>query len=234
MSSLLFILIVVLLVIAVAVFGPRFLRALGIKLSLIIIGAYLSVLVILTVITLLISPSALRQPAAPALDANRLGEALSFSLPSGNYDAPEGYTSTANSYQLSADSITVSGQIYGEIYIGVKGTDVPDDGSGQVDVISYAAGSMSFDGADYPVPINLPVCDYIDGALTISPAPEKGTVTICRFDDARTVTPFLGSDYSSGYGSASELAVVVLLPPGVTCTGDGTQPLSALLKPVEQ
>lgn len=222
---------------AVVAIGPLITRRLRTKTNLLLVGGYLTLLVVLSVICIFIPASALVANIDPALTTDNIpsDQSIAAEINTGSFDAPEGFTKTETSFDTASDRIRItgSGDLLGGVYVGTKGVDVRDNGTNKIDVYSYVSGDVRFNGTCYPVQIDAPevILDQTNH-LFINPAAKK-LVDLYQFDDLFTVQRFSGTDYSSSSGSSSScLVVIVLLPPGVTAELSGTLPLSSLLQPV--
>jgi hypothetical protein len=222
------------LFVAIVLIGPLITRRFSIRANFAIIGVYLAILIALSAACALISPSALKTPAGADMAEGPppLGQELLSDIGRGDFDAPDGFTKFENSFDVTGDSISISAHIYGAVYVGTKGKDAPDNGNGKIDVYSYAAGTVRINGTNYVEPMESPDYTYQNSAgpaLEITQKEEKKQVDLYRFDDAALIRQLSGDSVSTGSGSSSaSLAVVVLLPPGVSYTGNGTEPFSAL------
>ena len=238
MSVILLLLIVVIGIIAVAAVGPLFARRMSVRVNLIIAGGYLAVLLLLSAVCTLIPASALKAELEPVTTSGIFNDAartVGAVINAGSFDAPEGITQAHDtlSAPLGAVELSVAPNLSGAVYIGTKGTDVPDDGRNTIDVYGYACGHVVFSDTYYDIPVEPPSAALENGTLSVNPAEEK-TVDLFRFDDRNTLPQFLGTDGAAyGGGTYALQLVVVLLPPGVGYSGDGALPLSELTKPPE-
>lgn len=230
MASLLLIIITIIIIVAVIVLGPLVTRMLNVKINILLIGGYFTVLVVLLVICLLIPSSALKSPANPGQAAEYLenDHTLSARIKAGNFDAPEGCTQNTDTLDASSGSITVStaSDLLGMVFVGTKGVDAPDNGNQKIDVYSYVSSHVIFNDTYYDTQIDPPIISLAHNILAINAA-DKKRVDFYQFSDGYAIQQFSGVDGSHwGGGSVTFLTVVVLLPPGVTATGSGYQPLS--------
>lgn len=234
MSSVFLIMAVIIIIVAIVVLGPLITRRLSIKVNLFIIGGYLAVLFMLTVVCLLIPPSALKTPlqSETVSQYNLDYNVFTSNLKAGNFYVPEGYTKTENAYKPQTDSVAISADIFGMAYVGIKGVDVPDNGNGKIDVYSYVSGNVIFGNSYYEVQPDHPEIYFEDGVypkLDIGYKVGKQTLKFYRFDDRYTVQQFSDADFSWGGGSYISQILIVLLPPDVEYSGTNTEPLSSLL-----
>lgn len=238
MTSLLLIIIIVVAIGGVAVIGPLITRRLSIKVNLYIILGFLAALTVLSVICVLIPSSALKTPVDPEKVAHYFdgGEAIiGEGIHAGNFDAPEGFIKTESSFDIQAGNVTIFREAQLTfVYVGIKGVDAPDNGNNKIDIFNYSSGNVSYNGLNYNVDIDPPKCVFENGAypkLSFM-SNEKKSVDFYQFDDRYAMPQFFGTVMSSGGMGVTTCQInIVLLPPGVTYSGDGAVPLSCLGTP---
>jgi hypothetical protein len=220
------------------VLGLLIRRGLSVKINFIVIGCYLALLAILAGLCFII-PSGRLVAAADSEKTLRNfsnGEsAIRQSIRDGSFDAPEDFYKEAYSFGGPAGDISIYAdpQLYNTVYVGTKGVDAPDNGSAAIDVYSYIGGTANLSGNYYNILTNdHPLIGLQGKSLSITPAGEI-RLDFYRFDD-RDAVPYFFANGPTDYffsGTRGFQCVIVLLPPGVSYTGDNTEPLSAFMKP---
>ncbi len=224
--------------IAGLIFGLFVRRGLSIKVNFILIGCYLALLAVLTGLCYIIPSSRLVAAADPEKawrNFNNGESAIKQSIIDGSFDPPEDFYKAEYSFDLPGDDIRITAdpQLFNTIYVGTKGADAPDNGRKTIDIYSYIGGNATFNGEYYNILTNdHPVIKLINKTLTIRPVTDI-RLDFHRFDDKDAV-PFFFEDWNPDYyfsGTSGFQCVIVLLPPGVSYTGDRAEPLSAFLSP---
>jgi hypothetical protein len=238
MSALLLIIIVftIIATIAIAAVGPFITRRLSLKANLSVICSYLVLLLAFSVISCAIPSSALMEAIDPIQSVEYFetgGTVIASGIREGTFEAPAGFVKTEASFDVPSEHVVISRaeDVSSVIYVGTKGVDAPDNGTDAIDVYSYVTGYINIADDDYTIQADPPTAELTDGVLTILPAKQR-SLQLISFNDRMMVPQFFDSVQNiHGGGSFGYLAVVVLLPPGVTYSGSGTEPLSALLSP---
>jgi hypothetical protein len=238
MSALLLIIIVftIIATIAIAAVGPFITRRLSLKANLSVICSYLALLLAFLAISCAIPSSALLAAIDP-IQIRPFFEnsdmVIAAGIREGAFEAPDGFVKTEASFDAPPEHVVISGagNELGTVYVGTKGVDAPDNGKNTVDVYSYVKGYINFADDHYAIQVDPPTAQLTGNALSIQPAKQR-SLQLISFNDRMTVPQFFHSVQNiHGGGSYGFLAVVVLLPPGVTYSGGGTEPISALLSP---
>jgi hypothetical protein len=231
MATLLLLLTIIVLV-AVGVAGALTTRRLSLRVNLVVACGFLAILLVLTLGSLLVPASALKPPLDPVKTSGIYNAAvanIAAGARSGSFDAPEGFVKKVNSFDAPADhiSLSVAEPVSGAVYMGTKGADAPDDGSGKIDVYSYTCSLISINDTFYAFNVEPPAAEMNNAGLLVYQSVKK-PLDVYIFSDRSTVPQFFNTD-TSHQGSAVRICtvVVVLLPPGVTADyGYPVEPLS--------
>ncbi len=236
---LLLVIIAILLLVSRARRGTRVRRSRGlsIKVNFIIAGCYLAVLVILTAVCYVLPAGPLIPAADPekAMQTIEDGDAaLRQSIRDGSFDAPESFDKTISSFDFTGSHIDIQADsmlyIYKSVYVGTKGVDAPDNGSTTIDVYSYLGGYGVLRGQYYNfLTSEHPIVELPRQTLYLK-QPPRLELEFYKFDDKDAVPFFFQGDQPDyNFSRSGFQCVIVMLPPGVTYTGDGTEPLSNFL-----
>ena len=223
--------VLILIIVAVTFIGPGITRRLNVRLSLYIAGGYVALLLLLSVVCWAI-PSAALKPEMRADEVAHFQGSGTFdtNLKAGIFDAPDGIARADRSFATVSDHITIvrPDNTPGQIYVGMKGAGIPDNGSRMIDVYIYTAGYMNYKGMNFAAPPTVPDVTLDESRLFVKLSAGR-VVNLYEFNDQYTIPQFTGVDTtSSSWGSSAMLAIVVLVPPGVTVESSGcvTLPVS--------
>ena len=224
-AMLIFVPVIVILVTAALRFiGPGVTRRLNARLNFCIAGVYIAVLLLLSAVCWATPSSALKQEVRGEEVALFQSPGIfDASLKAGIIDTPDGITRTDRSFTTASNHVTIvrPDNLPGQIYVGTKGAGIPDNGSRTIDVYIYTAGYMSFKGMNFAAPPTVPDVT-LDGSLLFVKLGAGRVINLCEFSDQSTIPQFTGVDTtSSSWGSSAMLAIVVLVPPGVTVESSG-------------
>lgn len=219
-------------IIAVVAAVSPIMRRLSLRANAMIILGYLSVLIVLSLFIYAIPDAALKTPVDPDFIVNfeHTEQVVAAGIRDGSFDVPEDCLKAVSTFVLTSSDIKIASDksLPGLVYVGTKGIDTPDDGSGKIDVYSYSEAYVSLGNGIYDAPMLPPSVSFDNAVLSISNVEQK-TNEFIVFNDKNTLPQFFDSkpDFNGG-GIHSYLAVVVLLPPGVSYSGSSAEPLSAL------
>ena len=226
-------------VIAGLVVGLFVRRGLSIKVNFILVGCYLALLAVLTGLCYVIPSSRLVAAADPekaVRNFNNGESAIRQSVIDGNFDAPEDFYKEEYSFDLPAGDITIYAdpQLFNTVYVGTKGVDAPDNGRATIDIYSYIGGTATLNGNYYNILTNdHPAITLANKTLTIRPVTDI-RLDFHKFDD-KDAAPYFFENWKLDFyfsGTSGFQCVIVLLPPGVSYTGEKAEPLSVFLNTI--
>jgi hypothetical protein len=217
-------------IIALIIIAPFVIRRLSVKTNFFIIGGFLSLLIVLSLIGLLLPSSVLVKSASPSLNAGNSERPLSIieRVITGNYAAPDGFTKTECNFEPrnSVVKLSTGNNLFtGQVFVGIKGEDVPDNGDGKIDIYSYMSTSFDVRDVNFAPETDPPVIQYNNDILTLGNATQKAK-NYDWIDDSYSIGQFLSGDQSFNSGSMLTEEIYVLLPHGVSASGTGFQRLS--------
>lgn len=201
---------------------------LGVKLNICMIGCYLALLVMLSVVCFFL-PSNHLQTLTSSHTA--YGTDLLQTILDNNFGDIEGCLRAeyAFSPQSNSVSIQLEDNIPQNVYVGTKGVDAPDNGDGNIDVYSYSYATAEMDKIPrFDVPIEPLLVSFNQDNLTVKNPENKAVRYYCFDDQILSAGQFFNTTLSSSGGSSCCQIVAILLPPGVTCTNADVQSFSQL------
>jgi hypothetical protein len=220
-------LLIIALIAAFAVIFPRLTGRLNTKMNLFVVCGYLVLLVILSVACLLIPRGSLVRvdTAASTADGHYTADDSLFwhRLSSGNFSAPKGCVQTQKSFTPQGKTFSVKTVLsFGNVWVGKKGVNVPDNHSGKIDVYFYAKSPLAFVNYKYNPKIQPLSITYKGTSLSIKESGDR-LFNISGVDDRMAAKQFYngfsGADLFNQINISDYALIVVLLPKGVTVNG---------------
>jgi hypothetical protein len=222
-------LIIVIIIIGIIGLAPFAVKRLSAKLNFRIIGGYLAVLIVLSLVCLLLPGGVLVKGADTSQEAGNPDANAYQRITAGDFDAPDGFTKTEKDFDPLGGSVRVTcgENLEGMVFVGTKGVDVPDNGDGKIDVYSYSSATVNFGNMYFVPEIGAPDLAYSGGNLTVSAASQKEK-DFYQFDDGYALGQFFSGQRSLNSGSIVIKEIFVLLPRGMTASGTGFVTVASL------
>lgn len=212
---------------------------LTLKISAGIVCAYISALIILSIVSLLL-PKAPLVASAKAPQSN--GTEICKNIIGGKFEAPSGFNKTTYSFVPSMDTLEIQftgnnpnssyvgskgADVPPQVYYGTKGTDVPDNGDGKIDVYCYMLSSANVCGANFSAGIKGHSVLFDGGSLTVAAA-AKQVRNFYKFDNGVSAFHLFGVTLHSNSSSFMNEQIYILLPRGIEAYGPGCVNLADL------
>jgi hypothetical protein len=229
MSGIIVIFVFFAVLIAFIILSPVIVRSMSVKINFYIIGGYLAILLVLSlVVPLLPSGKLIKVTNAPQTNvSNFTTNNVYKQIQKGNFSAPAGYRAKVDTFAVKSGTITITpvNDLLGQVYVATKGIDIPDNGDGKIDVYSY--GTAYIGNTNFAPNLDLLTVKYSENNLTIANTEQK-SVQFCKFYDGYAVGQFFNANLTMSSGAIINGPVIVLLPSGVKVSGEGYQTFDSL------
>jgi hypothetical protein len=214
---------IILAIAAIVLIAPIITRRLNIKVNLLIIGGYLAVLIVLSLVCLMLPGGALVKAgslSSTIRSADCVND-LNNRISAGDFSAPAGMTKTEKSFKPQSGSIRITAQNCGaEILTFTKGDETPDNGDGKIDVYFYNRDNITVNGIRLSGNTKAPTIEYSWQDLKIK-MEERQEINVYRFDDGYSARQFINTD-DLDISSGCRNVIAVVIPDGVKIESTST------------
>lgn len=224
--------ILVIIVVVLVNFSSKILFRLSVKRNIFIISGYLVLLIMLSVACFLLPSNQLLTTTEASIDDSYGVLQMYPAILKNDFGNIEGCTRAEYNFAPQGNSVTIKSDsdLSWCTYVGTKGVDAPDNGDGKIDVYSYSYASVVIDNStSFDIPVDPLLFSFNQDNLILTYGENRKLDYACFSDRLSTAGQFFDADSSSDSRPTSSQIVIILLPPGVTCTNNAdVQSLSQL------